>query len=199
MAGFQCECACFCVSISFRQRFLVGWGGSLVQTDFLTTLMFTTWDSLLCLLWKLAAVAQWLYSRWGLLQALPSLSASSHATHYSHSCSLSWATRYSCDCLLSVLPTSSHFRRFFLYGVFCDDVIMTVPTSIFSCMPLLLSLVAFMFSCWQFLCFSPFFLCLAINHPHPFLPQASFVLSPLPLKSSHLPLYFSKEYSGLCL
>lgn len=51
----------------------------------------------------------------------------------------------------------------------------------------------------SFFTFHLFFLCLAINHPHPFWPQASFVLSPLPLKSSHLSLYFSKEYSGLCL
>lgn len=68
-------------------------------------------------------------------------------------------------------------------------------------MPILLSLVAFVFYLLTFSSPFTFLLCLAINHPQLFLPQASFcfVFCPVPLKSSHLPLYFPEEYSESCL
>lgn len=78
----------------------------------------------------------------------------------------------------------------------CQSLIMFFLFFIFIQMPLLLSLIA---SCVSLLAVSVLFTSLfsrAINHPHPFLPRASFVLSPLPLKSSHLPPYFSEEHSG---
>lgn len=91
------------------------------------------------------------------------------------------------------VPPHPSLRHLFVYGVFGDGVILPVADNgLF----LLLSLVA---SCASLLAVCVLFTSLfsrAINHPHPILPLASFVLTPLPLTSSHLPPYFSEDHSG---
>lgn len=113
---------------------------------------------------------------------------------------LSSPMRYSCDCLLSVAPHHltfvSHFFLFFSHETsscqFLPGPVFFLHASSFLLLRLCLLVDSF---------FTLYLSSLLSNQSSSTLLASSFhfLFSPLPLKSSHLLLYFPEEYSESCL